>query len=260
VAAGATATGALGWRASDRPGVIVAAPTALHLINDTSDDRTFIVEAGQWNDVALRPGTVLSFPDFRDLFAEEYLADDVQLAVGEQTILFTDVVGSTAMYAERGDPAAFVEVKRHFGEVFALIRDHRGALVKTIGDAAMAAFCDPLDAVRAARAIHDAFAPDRSDCSVRLRISLHTGPCLAVKLNADIDYFGTTVNLAAKLQSLAGAGEVALSEVTYRAPGVGAYLTEDGSAVDAVDLHHAALAAPMPARRWHVHRRPSNAR
>jgi class 3 adenylate cyclase len=241
------------WRSSDAPRELAArgAPP-LRLVNDTSEDRTFIVEASQWTDVALRPGKLLSFPEFRDLFTQEYLADDVQLAVGEQTILFTDVVGSTAMYAERGDPAAFVEVKRHFTEVFAILRNHRGALVKTIGDAAMGAFCDPLDAVRAAQAIQRSFGPNGG---VRLRVSIHTGPCLAVKLNAGIDYFGNTVNLAAKLQALVSAGEIVVSEATYAAPGVVTWLASEGAVIEEVRLENKAFPAPVAARRWGSSRR-----
>src|SRR6185503_7190593 len=99
----------------------------LHLVNDTGEPTTFIVEASQWADTALRPGRLLSFQEFRDLFSEEYLGSEVQLSVGEQTILFTDMVGSTELYAVRGDPGAFVEVKKHFDELFAIIRAHRGA-------------------------------------------------------------------------------------------------------------------------------------
>lgn len=248
VGAGADVPEELVWRSSEAPREIAAGTAPpLRLVNDTAEDRTFIIEASQWADAALRPGKLLSFPEFRDLFAQEYLADDVQLAVGEQTILFTDVVGSTAMYAERGDPAAFVEVKRHFTEVFALVRSHRGALVKTIGDAAMVAFCDPLDAVRAAQAIQRSFG---SDGGVRLRVSIHTGSCLAVKLNAGIDYFGNTVNLAAKLQSLVGAGEIVVSEATYAASGVSPWLASEGAVIEELRLEHKAFPAPVAARRW----------
>ena len=106
---------------------------------------------------------------------------DVQPAIGEQTILFTDMIGSTAMYRERRDPAAFVEVKRHFKGVFAVIAKHRGAVVKTIGDAAIGAFNDPLDAVKASEAIQDHFYDRRAAPLARLRISLDTGPCIAVR-------------------------------------------------------------------------------
>lgn len=249
VAAGG-GTGELEWRASDEPRDLAAAPGApLKLRNDTAEPKTFIVETAEWLDLALRPGRLLSFHDFRDLFSEEYLGSDVQLAVGEQTILFTDVVGSTAMYAERGDPAAFVEVKRHFEELFAIIAEHRGAVVKTIGDAAMGAFNDPLDAVRAARAIHRAFGPGKA---MRLRISINTGPCIAVRLNANIDYFGHAVNLAAKLQAAAESWQIALSETTLRAPGVIDYLAGEAAALEDVTIPVKGLPAPLQVKRWTV--------
>jgi class 3 adenylate cyclase len=231
-----------------------AAPGAtLTLVNDASEKRTFVVETAAWLDLALRPGRLLSFQDFRDLFSEEYLGADVQLAVGEQTILFTDVVGSTAMYAERGDPAAFVEVKRHFDDVFRIIGEHRGAVVKTIGDAAMGAFNDPLDAVRAAHAIHAAFPPGRGEAAIRLRISLNTGPCIAVRLNANIDYFGHAVNLAAKLQAAAEEWQIAMSESTVRAPGVREYLAAQGATLDRLTVPVKGVQEPIAVERWTVY-------
>lgn len=236
------------WQASDDPRQLaVEAAPPLRLVNDSAEGRTFIVEASQWTDIALRPGKLLSFPEFRDLFSAEYLADDVQLAVGEQTILFTDLVDSTAMYAARGDAAAFVLVRRHFTTLFGLIKSHRGVVIKTIGDAVMGAFCDPVDAARAAQELQRSFV---AGSDVRVRVSIHTGPCLAVKLDADIDYFGNTVNLAAKLQSLVGSGEVVISDATHSAPGVAAWLASEGVVVEEVRLEHKAYAAPVGARRW----------
>ena len=246
---------ALEWRASAPPGEATIAPGArARLVDDRDDEALFVVETAAWIDLALRPGRLLSFQDFRDLFSEEYLGEGVQLAVGEQTILFTDVVGSTAMYAERGDPAAFVEVKRHFDDVFRIIAEQRGAVVKTIGDAAMGAFNDPLDAVRAARAIHGAFPPGRGDAAIRLRISINTGPCIAVRLNANIDYFGHAVNLAAKLQAAAEAWQVAMSESTARAPGVAEWLAGEGAALEELDLTVKGVDEPIRVRRWTVAR------
>ena len=247
-AAGATA---IPWKASTPPGEQVAAPqAALTLVNDSSERRTFILETAQPSDLALRPGRLLSHQEFRDLFSDELLGADVHLAVGQQTILFTDIVGSTAMYAERGDPDAFVAVKHHFTEVFAIIGRHRGAVVKTIGDAAMGAFTDPVDAVRAAEAIQRAFA---APGGLRLRISLNTGSCIAVRLNANIDYFGSAVNLAAKLQALAEAGQIALSASTLAAPGVAAHLAAAGAAVERHQLAIKGLGAAVEAHRWTVH-------
>ena len=226
------------------------------LTNTEAEARTFVIEQAQWKDDALRPGHLLSFQDFRDLFAEDYVSADVQLGVGEQTLLFTDMVGSTSFYASRGDPSAFVEVKRHFDEVFAIVIEHRGAVVKTIGDACMAAFTSPLDAVKASQKIHAAFHPRRSDTPIRLRISLNTGPCIAVRLNTTMDYFGGTVNIAAKLQSLAEAWQIAMSEATYLASGVADFVASQGATVETMTYTSPALPAPVTVKRWSVYPAP----
>ncbi len=253
----ASGEAALEWPASAGPISRAVAPgPTVRLHNDLERDAMFVIEEAQWSDVALRPGRLLSFPDFRDLFAEEYLGADVRLAVGEQTILFTDMVGSTALYARRGDPAAFIEVRKHFDVVFALIATHRGAVVKTIGDAAMAAFGDPLDAVRCSQAIHARFSPSCTDSVARLRISLNTGPCIAVRLNANIDYFGSTVNVAAKLQCLAESWQIAMAAATYDSPGVAAWLADQGVTLEDDSYVSKALPEPVPVKRWTVYSSP----
>lgn len=238
-------------------GTVVKATSgaAIELHNDdAAAPKLFTIQQAKWSDHALRAGQLLSFQEFRDLFSEEYIAADVRLGVGEQTLLFTDVVGSTAFYASRGDPAAFVEIKRHFDEVFAIVGAHRGAVVKTIGDAVMATFVDPLEAVRASRKIHEAFHPRRADTPIRLRISLNTGPCIAVRLNANADFFGGTVNVAAKLQALAEGYQIAMSDATYRAPGVAEYLAQERVELETLEYTSKALPAPVTVRRWSVFR------
>ncbi len=243
----------------DHPdGTVVRASTmpAVTFRNDGANDEQFSIERTKWSDDALRPVQLLGFQDFRDLFSEDYIGADVKLAVGEQTLLFTDVVGSTAFYAAKGDPAAFVEIKRHFDEVFAIVSQHRGAVVKTIGDAVMATFVSPLDAVRASRAIHDTFHPARADTPIRLRISLNTGPCIAVKLNSNADFFGGTVNVAAKLQALAEGYQVAMSDTTYTSPGVAAYLAEQSAQLVELEYTSKAFNQPIAARQWTVYKEP----
>ena len=241
------------WRVGQAPAAARIAPEGtLVLINDSDQQQTFVVEQARWSDDALRPARLLSNQEFRDLFSEEYLATDIQLSVGEQTVLFTDIVGSTRFYENRGDPEAFMEVRRHFTELYEEVRRHHGAVVKTIGDAAMAAFTTPVDALRAARAIMDRFPDGRDDTEIRLRATLHTGPCIAVNLNAGIDYFGNTVNLAAKLQSLAEDGQVAFTRALYDAPGVADYLAEQGAELESLTLEHPAFRKAVPALRWNI--------
>src|SRR5436305_12754486 len=56
--------------------------------------------------------------------------------------------------------------------------------------------------------------------SIILKIGAHCGPSIAVALNENLDYFGQTVNIAARVQALAEDGEICLSETVYTAPGV----------------------------------------
>lgn len=248
-----TGAAAVKWEASLEGTVVKAAPSAtIEMTNDAPEPQSFTIAESRWSDHALRAGQLLSFQEFRDLFSEEYIGADVRLGVGQQTLLFTDVVGSTAFYAERGDPGAFIEIKRHFDEVFAIVAECRGAVVKTIGDAVMATFVSPVDAVRASHRIHTTFHPERADTPIRLRISLNTGPCIAVRLNSNADFFGGTVNVAAKLQALAEGYQIAMSESTHASPGVAAYIEQQGATVEALEYTSKALPAPVAVRRWTV--------
>lgn len=241
------------WEAHPEGTVVKAQPdAAFELVNDGAEPEQFTIEQAQWKDHALRAGQLLSFQEFRDLFSEEYIGADVRLGVGEQTLLFTDVVGSTAFYAAKGDPGAFVEIKKHFDEVFAIVTANHGAVVKTIGDAVMATFTNPADALRASFLIHKAFHPTRDDSPIRLRISLNTGPCIAVRLNSNADFFGGTVNIAAKLQALAEGHQIAMSETTYAAPGVKEFIAEQGGDTEPLVYTSKALPTPVQVRRWNV--------
>lgn len=242
------------WRAAETGDATTRGRPGLELVNDTDSAQIFIVERVEWSDVALRPSQLFTLQEFRDLFSEEYLSADVQLAVGDQTILFTDIVGSTRFYARCGDPDAFMAVKKHFEVIFEIIGRHRGAVVKTIGDAAMGAFERPSDALRAAREIHAYFAPHQRETPIRVRISLNSGPCIAVKLNSNIDYFGSTVNLAAKLQACAGPGDIAISPAVIDAPGVLDYLRREHALVEQVSYRIDALDKDLAVLVWHTFR------
>lgn len=228
---------------------VAAQDEVVRLENSSSEERRLIVEDVEWKDEALRPTHLFNFQEFRDLFGEEYVGTDIRLNVGEQTIMFTDMVGSTKFYAEHGDPEAFMTVKEHFVKVYDIVKRNHGAVVKTIGDAAMASFSDPVDAVRTCVEIHDYFQ-NTTESPVRLRASLNTGPCIAVKLNSNIDYFGGTVNVAAKLQAVAEAGEISMPLATYDAPGVAEYLAERGGVIEELTFEPKALPSKIAVRRW----------
>ena len=117
-------------------------------------------------------------------------------------------------------------MRDHFALLAAVVREHNGSVVKTIGDAVMAAFADPVDAVAAALAVQarlDGF--NRGDGpAITIKLGVHCGPCIAVTLNDRLDYFGSTVNLAARLQSESAGGDIVLSAEVLADPRVRALL------------------------------------
>ncbi len=202
-------------------------PTVV-LQNTSPEAKTFILEENKTDQDTLRPVDLFSFQGFRDLFSQEALAADIKLEIGVQTILFTDLVGSTKFYEQEGDTVAFAEVRQHFLKTYEVVKNHNGAVVKTIGDAVMAAFVRPLDALWAAVELQRYFNGDNPGSRLRLRVTLNSGSCLAVNLNSNIDYFGNTVNFAAKIQSIADAGQIGFTESVLNDGEIVPFLKEQG--------------------------------
>ena len=166
---------------------------------------------------------LLTTQAFRNLFRSEVIPANEGIAVKDIALLFTDLKGSTALYDRLGDLNAFSLVQQHFEHLQAVTQRFNGAIIKTIGDAVMAAFLNPLDAVGAALAMREAissFNRSRPDRELILKIGVHKGSAIAVTLNDRLDYFGQTVNIAARVQHLADADEIYVSDSAHDAEGV----------------------------------------
>ncbi len=230
----------------------LAAGAGLTLENPGPGEKTFVLERSELDLDALRPGDLFAFQEFRDLFTEESVGQDLQLEIGVQTILFTDLIGSTRFYEEAGDAAAFAQVRRHFVKVFEVVRRHDGAVVKTIGDAALGAFQRPADALRAAVELQEWFNGRNPQTALRIRISVHSGPCLAVNLNSAIDYFGSTVNLASKLQAAVEAQQIVYTDAVAADPEAKTYLAGVPARPVTIDFPLKWSGGRMPAYRLDV--------
>ena len=166
---------------------------------------------------------LLTTQTFRDLFRSEVIRGKEGIGVKDIALLFTDLKGSTALYDRIGDLNAFALVQQHFDRLQDVTIRHNGAIIKTIGDAVMAAFLKPSDAVQAAldmRGEIAAFNNRQPDKALTLKIGVHKGAAIAVTQNERLDYFGQTVNIAARVQSLADADEIFMSQDVYDAAGV----------------------------------------
>ena len=174
---------------------------------------------------------LLTNQTFRDLYRTETLAVDQRLKILSLTFLFSDLRGSTELYERVGDLVAFDLVKEHFRVLNEIIASESGAVVKTIGDAVMATFATPDRAVAAAIRMREAMsdlAAQRQHQSLLLKIGIHEGPCLAVTLNEQQDYFGQTVNIASRVQGLASSRSIVVSEPVVENAEAAAVLEREG--------------------------------
>ena len=208
---------------------------------------------------------LLNVQVFRDLLADQVLPANESLAVTRLALLFSDLRGSTAFYARKGDPVAYRLVREHYTVIGREVRAVRGAVVKTVGDGVMASFGEPLAALRAALAIQAglaAFNRDHhltGDDALLLKLGVHTGPCLSVNLNGRMDYFGTTVNVASRIEGLSQGADVVVTAPVLAESGAaalldnarrqGATVTEFVSTLRGIDapVQVARIALPAPA-------------
>jgi class 3 adenylate cyclase len=154
----------------------------------------------------LTANRLLSNQTFRDIYRTGTLNIDQRLKITSLTFLFTDLKGSTELYERVGDLVAFDLVRAHFRILLDIVASAGGAVVKTIGDAVMATFTTPEKAVAAALRMREAMEglnAEHQGEDLTLKIGIHEGPCLAVMLNDRQDYFGQTVNIAARVQNRA---------------------------------------------------------
>ena len=101
----------------------------------------------------------------------------------------------------------------------------------------MAVFVDPARAVEAAFEMHRTIAADnteRGEPALSLKIGIHHGSCIAVTLNDILDYFGTAVNLAARIQKESRGGDVVLTEEIWGDPSVQEVLRQRPHAHEAI--------------------------
>jgi adenylate cyclase len=122
------------------------------------------------------------------------------------TFLFADIAGYTALTEAHGDADAAELAASFCGAISGIARERGGEVIKTIGDAVMVRHADPAEAVRLGlTAVHDVMAGHGFPA---VRVGMHHGPAIC----REGDWFGGTVNLAARVAGVAAGGEVLLTE------------------------------------------------
>jgi class 3 adenylate cyclase len=197
---------------------------ALELSNGLDREALVVIERERWKDIAATAALVTSLQDFHDLFPGEAVAPGEEIGIASLAILFTDLKGSTELYQKLGDTKAFTFVQNHFRYLTERVAGHRGGIVKTMGDAVMATFASGRDALEAALEMQrnwEEFRRSQGDYGrVSLKIGIHQGPAIAINNAGRLDFFGTTINTAARVQSQSVGDDIVLSTALEEDPSV----------------------------------------
>jgi adenylate cyclase len=205
-----------------------------------------------WSEDILTAARATNWQQFRDLFASEVISPTEQVTIGSQVILFTDLRGSTAMYRDLGDAGAYALVRNHFATLTQAVEHNHGAVVKTIGDAVMASFSRVDEALAA---VQESFrrlpsANPRLDPPLILKSSLHARPCLAVNANDKLDFFGSTINLAARMVECCQGGDLTVSDEVFHRPETAEFVKAGGYKAVVAEIHYRGFEAPH--RVWRI--------
>ncbi|MCB1304190.1 MAG: adenylate/guanylate cyclase domain-containing protein [Leptospiraceae bacterium] len=199
---------------------------------------------------------LLNNQSFRELFRIQQLSPNLNLNIKSLTLLFTDLRGSTEMYDRAGDLVAYRLVQDHFKELTATVKKHEGAIVKTMGDAIMASFSRPVDGMMAALEMLerlDALNTRWKDqgYELGLKVGLNEGPALAVMTDDRLDYFGQSVNVAARVQGLASSGEIWITDSIWNHPSVAEMIQNSGMQTERKEAILKGVGRPTPVVRMY---------
>jgi class 3 adenylate cyclase len=217
-----TTTDAADARLERAPGSV------LRMQNLDRTPHTFIVEKAETDNLALRPADLFTMQVFRDLFPGEAPPPDLFVDAGVQTVMFAEIVGATGLCSREGNAGALRMVRAFLRDAHAAAYAYNGAVIRSISDVVLFAFARPRDALTAAMDLASRHQGDGPDHMLGARVSINHGPCLAVNLCGMIDYFGHTVNIAARLGACASAGEIVVAEGVVNDREAGDYLARKG--------------------------------
>ena len=192
------------------------------------------IENESWKGAAASASLVTMMQEFRNLFSSEVLAPGMDIGIKNLALLFTDLKGSTAMYERVGDATAYGVVRDHFEWLTAIIAARGGAVVKTIGDAVMAVFAAGAGALEAALDMQERIGELSARLAPRepvaLKIGVHQGPAIAINAGGSLDYFGTMVNVSARVQNESEGGDIVITSTIAADPACAAVLARRAAA------------------------------
>ena len=218
---------------ANRPEPIRLTPggQGLAFVNDHDEELVVRVERSAGRDDALTAARASTLALFRELFPGEVLQAGQLVSIAQVTFLVAGLGyrhlqgGEATLFHKLGEARAFALVHDFFRTVDSVCQTHAGALIKTVSENALAAFDNPLTAIRAALEIGGRPARLRQD-GLAPRLALHRGPAFVATINDRLDYFGETVSVATAMPQHLTGGQLALTAGLANYSGVADLLSE----------------------------------
>ena len=189
-------------------------------IENTFVDRmswVYVMEEGAWKVAHIH--TSFPTPNIEVIGVEHSAFDeliesamvDFDHAKGAETttIMFTDIVNSTAIAQAVGDRVWYSTIVWHMDTLTGAIEENGGEVTKSTGDGTMSTFSSVRGALTGACAIQNLVKRSQREPEIRVRIGMHTGDVFQSKG----DFFGNVVNKAARVASAAGPGQIFITDV-----------------------------------------------
>jgi class 3 adenylate cyclase len=197
-----------------------AARGKVNFVNRRAGETILLLESRAWVADALTAHRATMFQAFRDLFAQATLRPGDEAGIDRVTLMFSDLKGSTELYERLGDAAAYNLVREHFA--------YLGAIQRRIGE------------FNARYQAQGGVAE-----AIVVKLGIHRGACIVVNLNERLDYFGSAVNLAARLQGQSRGADLVLSTDLAEDPEVAKLLAELPHAEESASLRGFAREIPF---------------
>lgn len=200
----------------------------LNIFNST--DQKQLIQLHQITDLSnvATAAEVTTLPRFRRYFNKSLIRQGERFGVDQIVIMFSDLRQSTQLYQDLGDVEAIGLIQQHFDILRTGVENNYGSVIKTIGDAVMAVFYKPKDALAAADEIIQqmkAFNQQNSSDLI-IKLGLHSGSAFAITYDQKIDYFGTTINFCSRLEKLTGNADLVVTDHFRNLNEVDEYITK----------------------------------
>jgi class 3 adenylate cyclase len=142
---------------------------------------------------------------------DQVIAKNIKSSQKNVAVIFTDIEGSTKQWDKLGDVKGRLMIDQHNRLLFPVIKKFNGKIIKTIGDAIMAQFRNPKNALNASIAMQQALERERREndsFDLKVRVGIHYGSAIVEKN----DIFGDVVNVAARVEGEADGNEIVISQ------------------------------------------------